>query len=56
MKITNKHNLPEAIVNMVAPKERSGEYPINRVSVSNLLSPVQTQILSRRYDDEIEED
>jgi len=55
MRLTNKHKLPQAIVNLVTSRPNP-HHPDNRVSVSELLAPVQISILSRRHYDSIIED
>lgn len=54
MKITNKLNLPEAIVNFVKKGER--EYVEKEYHVTELLLPVREIILNRRHDSELEQD
>lgn len=53
MKITNKYNLPNAIVRSL---ESDYEYKEKRYSVTTLLNPVRETLLKRRYHDEIETD
>lgn len=50
--ITNKYNLPKAIVNLVKEKE----YVDNRYSVTELLAPTREILLSRLHNKEIEFD
>lgn len=53
MQITNKYNLPEALVRAVRfdDYKRLGDY-----SVSEIVNPPQITILKRRYEDQIEDD
>ena len=53
MKITNKYNLPNA---MVRALESDYEYKDKRYSVTTLLSPVRETLLKRRYHEETEAD
>ena len=55
MILTNEHNLPETIVNLVKPRPNP-HHPDSRVSVSNLLQAPRQAILGRRYYDEITDD
>lgn len=48
--VTNKHNLPQALVNLVQEKE----YQENRYSVTELLGSIREILLSRRHNKEIE--
>ncbi len=50
--VTNKHNLPQSIVNLVKEKE----YIENRYSITELLGPTREILLSRKYAKEIEFD
>jgi len=50
--VTNKHNLPQAIVNLVKEKE----YTENRYSITELLSPTREIQLSRLHNKDIEVD
>ena len=53
MKITNKYNLPNA---MVRSLESNYAYQPKRYSVTSLLSPVRQTLLKRKYHDQIESD
>jgi hypothetical protein len=53
MKITNKYNLPDAIVKSL---ESDYQYIDKRYSVTSLLSPIRETLLKRRYNDEVEAD
>ena len=53
MRITNKYNLPSAIVRSL---ESDYQYKDKRYSVTSLLNPVRETLLKRRYDNEIETD
>ena len=50
--VTNRYNLPQALVNLTKDKE----YIENRYSVTELLLPTREIILNRLYADEIEKD
>lgn len=57
MKITNKHNLPEAIVKAVSNKTTySGHDEIRNYSITQLLSTPRIFWLTKRHDAEMEED
>ena len=54
MRITNKHNLPEAVFNFIAEDRYnpgSSDY-----SVTTIISPPQLVALRRRYHNHLEED
>jgi hypothetical protein len=53
MNITNKYNLPEAMVKALTSDY---EYKDKRYSVTSLLSPLRETLLKRRYHDQIETD
>jgi hypothetical protein len=53
MKITNKYNLPQAIV---ASLQSDYEYTDKRYSVTSLLSPIRETLLKRKYNNEVEAD
>ena len=53
MKITNKYNLPDAIVRSL---ESNYAYKNKRYSVTSLLSPVRQTLLKRKYHDQLESD
>jgi len=53
MKITNKYNLPQAIV---ASLQSDYEYTDKRYSVTSLLSPIRETLLKRKYNNEVETD
>lgn len=53
MKITNKYNLPEA---MVRALQSDYEYKDKRYSVTTLLNPIRETHLKRRYHEELEVD
>ena len=53
MKLTNKHNLPEAIYNAVKndPYRKQGH-----ITVTTLINPPRIRALEQRHADELEED
>jgi hypothetical protein len=53
MKITNKYNLPDAIVKSL---ESDYQYTNKRYSVTSLLSPIRETLLKRRYNELVETD
>ena len=55
MPITNKHNLPQAIVDAVKAqaKRNTEKYDI---SITSLLTPARQRVLLQRHEDEIQED
>ena len=53
MKITNKYNLPESLVNYA---NSDHEYKPNRYSVTELLAPPREIILNRMFNDYLEKD
>ena len=53
--VTNKHNIPEAIVKFAESKEKT-EYVENRYSVTELLLPTREIQLLRLHNGELEED
>ena len=50
--VTNRYNLPQALVNLVKDKE----YIDNRYSITELLGPTREILLSRKYSKQIEVD
>jgi hypothetical protein len=56
MKITNKHNLPEAIVNAVRNDKYVRSTDPKHFSCTGLLRPSRQRALEKQYGDEIEED
>ena len=56
MKVTNKHNLPQALINFVNAQQNDHVYKPKRYSVTEILNPVRLIMLERRHDDEIEQD
>lgn len=56
MKITNKLNLPESIVNATSKDQGSHAPVAHRYSVTELLQPIRQILLTRKQYDNIEED
>lgn len=55
MKITNKHNLPATVVNMVSRRTKY-ERPANRLAVTTLLSAPKPDLLKHLHWDELQKD
>lgn len=56
MKITNKYNLPQALVNIVQEEDGQHVSIDKHYGVTNLLNPIRIAVLKRRHGDQIEVD